>query len=61
MAPSFGCVAGLVRDNKVNAEDPVMLHERRQAEHGRRVLDDERVDRVLVPIGDGMTLARRRS
>jgi predicted O-methyltransferase YrrM len=45
----------------VNAEDPDVLHQRRQGEHGRRVLDDERVDRVLVPIGDGMTLARRRS
>jgi hypothetical protein len=56
----IGCVAGLVRDNKVNAEDPVMLHQRRQGEHGRRVLDDECVDRVLVPIGDGMTLTRRR-
>jgi predicted O-methyltransferase YrrM len=26
-----------------------------------KIAADERVDRVLVPIGDGMTLARRRS
>jgi predicted O-methyltransferase YrrM len=25
-----------------------------------KIAADERVDRVLVPIGDGMTLARRR-
>jgi predicted O-methyltransferase YrrM len=26
-----------------------------------KIAADERVDRVLVPIGDGMTLARRRN